>query len=122
MAGTDEPESVSSWWEAALAALLLAPIITPIVFIVSLPALLYKAWVITKLWKWFVVPVFNLSPLPFGYACGLLLIFYLARSGDPQKREYSSREEEILSAFIGPIIGPTLSLAAGWFVKVMLCP
>ena len=120
-AGDPEPIDEPSWWGATLGVLLITPIIAPLIFIITLPALLYKAWVITILWQWFVIPVFNLPPLPFGYAGGLLLIFYcLTASGDPPKRKYS--KEEIVLVFIGPIMGPTASLAAGWIVKAILCP
>jgi hypothetical protein len=124
-AGAGDPEPVESLssWQMVLGVLLGAPIIMPIVFVVTLPALLYKAWVITTLWKWFVTPVFSLPPLPFGYACGLLLIFYcLTASEVPPKKRSEYSKEQVVFAFIGPIIGPTCSLAAGWIVKTILVP
>jgi hypothetical protein len=88
-AGAGDPQPVESLssWQIVLGVLLGAPIIMPIVFVVTLPALLYKAWVITTLWKWFVTPVFNLPPLPFGYTCGLLLIFYCLTASEGSSKE-----------------------------------
>ena len=107
---SDEEEKLL-WWQIVLGALLSAPIIAPIVFLVGLPYLLYKAWVITILWKWFVMPVFSVPPLSLGYACGLLLIFYFltaSASGMRPKAKYS--KEEAVSEAVWSFIWRTPTL------------
>lgn len=117
---SDEEEKLL-WWQIVLGALLSAPIVSPIVFLVGLPYLLYKAWVITILWKWFVMPVFSLPPLSLGYAAGLLLMFYFltaSASGMRPKAKYS--KEEAVSEMVWSFIGPTASLAAGWVLSLFV--
>jgi hypothetical protein len=119
-AGDPEPVESPSSWQIVLDTILGVPLIMPIVFVVTLPLLFYKAWVITILWKWFVMPVFSLPPLPFGYACGLLLMFYcLTVSGVPPKYPKEEARVRAVVEFIGSIIGSTGSLAAGWIVKAI---
>lgn len=52
------------------------------------PSILYKGWALTKLWKWFVVPIFNVEPLSIASAWGLVLITsFLPPMGDTSKTD-----------------------------------
>jgi cytochrome bd-type quinol oxidase subunit 1 len=118
---SDEEEKLP-WWQILLGALLSAPIVMPIVFVVApaLPAL--QGLGDYHLMEMVCHARVQLAPLPFGYGCGLLLIFYcLTASGIRPKGKYT--KEEAVSEFVWwSIIGPTASLAAGWIVKAILLP
>jgi hypothetical protein len=110
--------------------LVIAPITFIATFLLSLPFVLYQAWVFVILWKWFVIPVFSVPPLQFGYSYGLLLIVWFLVPSSRTKTEYSNRNATddrekpalITELVLVGLIGPTCSLAAGWVVKALLCP
>ena len=122
---TDDPPK----WATVAATIVGLPIISaalsPVIFILTFPLLLYKAWVVVILWGWFVVPVFHLPPLELGYACGLLLIWHLlnATEQDPRKKkeEPGLSVAEFIALILLGFIGPTCSLGFGWLVKAVLC-
>ena len=112
---SEEPAGLLS---TIIGTVLITPIMTIVVLVVVLPLALYQAWVLTILWGWFVIPVFNVAPLQFGYAYGLLLILYLLNPPVPKKRK---NEFSLGEAYGVGIVGPTCSLAVGWLVKTFLC-
>jgi hypothetical protein len=116
---TAKDEENLGWWQselASLVALVLSPIWFVATFLLSLPFVLYQAWVFVILWEWFVVPVFRLPPLQFGYAYGLLLIVWFLTPPGSQKRT----EHPMTELLVAGIMGPTCSLAVGWIVKTFL--
>jgi len=77
-----------------------------ILFIV--PLILLKAWVLTWLWKWYVIPVFGLPPLRLVFAFGLSLTAnYLLPNGPSEKLKGPA----LLAQWI---ISPLVALALGW--------
>lgn len=40
---------------------------------------LLEAWVVTKVWLWFLAPHFHVQPLPVAAACGLVILVSIAR-------------------------------------------
>jgi hypothetical protein len=72
---------------AWLMYVVMATFTAPIIFVLAVPFMLYRAWALTILWGWFVVPVFNLPPLSLGHACGLILILFFLTSFDGLNRD-----------------------------------
>lgn len=87
---------------------------TPLVMIVGIPLLLYRAWVFAALWLWFAVPAFSVKPLPFSLACGLLVLFSFLKSTDDIKREYKNSYGYQLAE---AVFSPTIGLAFGFGIK-----
>jgi hypothetical protein len=91
--------------------------------IVWLPLLLvanniYHGFVLTKLWLWFIVPVFNLPVLSLPAAIGLsLIVSFLAKESNSKKGEAESLREFILQMTVRAMLIPTFALIIGWIVR-----
>ena len=74
----------------------------------GLPASVLRAWVLTKLWAWFVVPASNYGPITIASAFGALLVLSLFR-------EAKTDDKTLLSDKIGiSVIGSLMILSFGW--------
>jgi hypothetical protein len=78
----------------------------------------FRGWILTLLWAWFVVPQFHLSQLTIPIAIGLALILgYLTQPNigtkEPEKTSWAAT---FLASFIGPII----TLGVGWIVHLFV--
>ena len=51
-----------------------------IVMLVSIPVGILRAWVLLSMWRWFVVPTFDLPDLTLGIAYALLLIVAIGKN------------------------------------------
>jgi len=73
--------------------------------------ILFDAFVLTKLWQWFIVSLFNLPLLNLAYAYGIsLLVNYL--------KGYKKEEikEEIWELFLSAIARSGIALLVGYIV------
>ena len=91
--------------------ILLALIITPII----------NGFVFSKLWMWFIVPIFQMHPLRIVEAIGIIfLINFLAI----KKQNKENNEKEFWKNFatnVGfVILMASFSLLSGWIVKMFL--
>lgn len=76
--------------------------------------MLWRAFVGTKLWLWFVVPQFGLAPLPIAIAIGLSILSGLYSRHDwPEKKEDKNANWKILAK---SFLFPALSLLTGYIV------
>jgi hypothetical protein len=99
----------------AVVAMLFWLLITSVALI---PLVLYRAWVVTRLWGWFVVPAFHLPALDMRYALGLLLIVNMFTTDDsPPPSTDGDDWTKALAAYVGPLFGMTVALVVGWIVK-----
>jgi hypothetical protein len=83
-----------------------------------------NGWALSKLWAWFIIPVFAAPALSIPYAIGLsLIVGYLTYQYDARKEEADKKEEVGLIIFRGFCIGafkPLLCLGFGWVVTLFL--
>jgi hypothetical protein len=96
-----------------------AAILSLMLMIAAIPMALLRAFVLTKLWLWYLVPGFGLAPLTLGYAYGLSLIagyltFQFHKSTD--KDDGDRVDSAVQTIFFG-LIYPLLILFAGWVGK-----
>jgi hypothetical protein len=79
---------------------------------------LIRAWALTKLWAWFVVPFFGVKPLTVAMAYGLMLIVTLFMQGiATQKADEKDGKTGAWSILIVSWLGPVITVGAGWVVK-----
>ena len=81
---------------------------------------LANGFVLTKLWGWFIVPVFGLPQLSLPYAIGFAMIIgYLTRHDFKIKDD--SEEKDVKTAWVKVIVSilyPWLALFLGWVVHL----
>ena len=89
-----------------------------------LSALSY-GFVITRMWNWFIMPIFHLPILPFWYAVGLMMFVCLIRPVFPtvpkemlEDKEY--RNKILFSYTFVNLIKPWVTLITGWIVTFFL--
>jgi hypothetical protein len=99
-----------------------------ITFIIAIPvvvgiagaAIIYEAWILTKLWGWFVVPTFNMHQINMAMACGLAAFLSLVSWQDVARPENGEGTFASLKP-IGRLIGTyTASLAVGYIAHLFI--
>lgn len=84
-------------------------------FMVAIPlAVMWKGFVLAKLWGWFVVSKFeSIPPLSIAQAIGLAIVVSMFTG------TYSSKddEDEVWKPYVIAFLGPLISLFVGWIVK-----
>jgi hypothetical protein len=79
---------------------------------------IYHGFVLTKLWSWFVVPVFSAPHLSIPAAIGLCLIVgFMSKDNDSSNHEKKPLWEVIFDATLKAAIVPSLSLLTGYIVS-----
>lgn len=78
-------------------------------FFLVVPVYVLNAWVITKLWGWYVVPAFGLQPLRMIYAFGLSVLAGMFRTG------YYGEDNRAPTLKIAAALSiPVAALLLGW--------
>lgn len=93
-------------------------------FVIATPLFaILNGWVLSVMWGWFVVPLFNLPPLTIPYAIGMSFVISMFKS-----KKYKIDEEDkdkgntylILRATLIDISTPLAALFSGWLVTLFL--
>ena len=79
-------------------------------------AVIFEGFVLSILWKWFVVPVFGAPVLTITYAIGLALIVGML-TAKARKQEHAPELVEVLSQ---GLVTPLVFLVIGWIVKAFV--
>jgi len=80
-----------------------------IIFILILVCVL-RAWVIMKLWNWYIAPVFGIPELTVAYSFGVsLLVFYMV-----YRRARSDENESPLALITSAVMAAGFALLFGW--------
>ena len=89
------------------------------VVVVSVLAYIWHGWVLTILWTWFCVPVFNLPQLSLGPAIGVsLLVGYLTHQQLP--RDDAPWKKQFIHNLSVVIVRPAVALGIGWIIKATI--
>lgn len=84
---------------------------------ISPAAIVWKGYVLTILWAWFIVPIFGLAAITIPQAIGLALIILFVTptpSSSKSKDEFSTR---VALAIFLPFMLPAFVLLIGWIVN-----
>lgn len=78
----------------------------------------FEAWVLSKLWLWYIVPVFNIPvpslPLLFGLS---LVAHVLTHQTTPTSLPKDTSKEERIVFNLGGFLRPLFALIIGYFCK-----
>ena len=87
-------------------------------------SLIWSGFVVTKLWKWFVVPTFDVKELSIPIAIGISLFLFFTTKADlselPTKHDDKTTKEKLMQATINVIFKPTFILLFGWIVSLFI--
>lgn len=75
-----------------------------------------KGWVLTKLWVWFIIPIFHLPVLGIAQAIGISLIMHYLTNENPDRKDDRKWFESVATAVVMPFI----VLLMGWIVTLFL--
>ena len=103
------------------------PVITFVLLVLSLPALIavasiWRGYVLSILWGWFVVPYFALTPLSIPLAIGLSILVSMLishRTGKEVEKEMGPWQSITIGLML-VTLGPAFYLLAGWIVTKFL--
>lgn len=79
-----------------------------------------RAFVLTVLWSWFVVPTFDLRPLAIPAAMGLSLIVGMLSYQETKTYPPDKPTSEVFGEMIGMMFAPLAALAFGAFVHLWM--
>jgi hypothetical protein len=85
--------------------------------LISVPLMLWRAFVITVLWGWFIVPQFAISQLGMINAIGLSLVVSLLTARLSKVDSDDDERNKTLAGQIAVgIVAPAMALLYGWIV------
>lgn len=81
-----------------------------------------SGWVLSILWSWFVIPIFNLPNISISMAIGFSLVVGMLTSHSAISNNNNGKETwEIILQLLGKALGePLLFLIIGWIVKMFV--
>jgi uncharacterized membrane protein len=105
--------------------------------ILSVPFYLFMNGLFASLlWKWYIVPVFNLAPISWLQGMGVLLLVYVIASllrqisSSPSKKEadsersplerFKAARERILLSVVNYFLGPITAFVFGWILHFFI--
>jgi len=79
-------------------------------------SILMNAFVLHKLWAWFMVPL-GIAPIGLAHAWGLAILIGLFTTSKVQKTESKG---EAIGQFIGLMLAPLFALLFGWIAHGLM--
>jgi hypothetical protein len=86
--------------------------------LVAIPlGMIWNAFVVTKLWAWFIVPIFGLAPLALVPAMGVVLVIaYLTHQTPTKSKSGDDITEGFIHALCVVVLKPAIALVVGWII------
>lgn len=92
---------------------ILGAIIIPAMFVVMVPFLLWKCYVLSVLWGWFIVPYFHIPQPPIWALYGLMMVVGMFRDVDTEEKETKTDWKKL---FMSLTVSPAIALGVGWLI------
>jgi len=77
---------------------------------------IYRGFVLTLLWKWFAVPIFNLPSLSLVEAIGVSVLVGFLLGGSRSYNDDNKDGKKLITAFMAPAV----ALLLGWVVHLFM--
>jgi hypothetical protein len=92
-----------------------------VLIVVSILSTLWNGYVLSALWRWFIVPAFSAPALSLGFAIGVALVVnYLTNHTKIDAESDKSWGKLLLDGALLGAIKPALALLFGWIVTLFL--
>lgn len=98
-------------------------IFVPVFLITIVPAILWRSFVITKLWAWFVIPTFGLPELSILVATGLVTLVTSLPKETNQNTQKNTNEDGsnfVVEYITASFITPALALGVGYIITLFM--
>jgi hypothetical protein len=87
------------------------------IIVIIIASTIWKGYVLTVLWKWFVVPAFGLPLINIPTAIGICSIMTFLTMRHKTGQDERDLSERVSEALILSMISPAIFLFGGWIVK-----
>ncbi|MGI6423606.1 MAG: hypothetical protein ACOX0X_03270 [Candidatus Dojkabacteria bacterium] len=78
-------------------------------------------FVLSVLWRWFIIPIFSLPPLSIPQATGIAIIVdFLTYQRHEEKDDNKKLIEKFLGSLVYVIFYPLIILGLGWVIQLFL--
>ena len=84
-----------------------------LLLVLAVPITIYRAYVLTCLWAWFIIPMFDAPRLGVWYAIGILSIASLFQH-NKYKHEENPDQEQVLKDSFGGLVQAVLLVTIIW--------
>ena len=91
--------------------------IVAVVIVTVVPAMLVRAWALTKLWAWFVVPISNLPQIGYAQAIGISMLLGMLTAHYTPHEDKCTEKEKAISYISYAFLYPLLTVCIAWCVK-----
>lgn len=89
-----------------------------VVIITLILSAIWRGYVLTKLWIWFIVSTFGASPLRIAEAIGVaLVVSFLCYQYNSYEDKDASASERLIKGISVALLSPAVVLLVGWIVK-----
>jgi len=90
-------------------------------FIVAIIGVFWSAFVLVRLWGWFISPLFSLPVITMAQAIGLSIVVNFLRGTSASKKiDDKDRVEYLLRAIFVTLLHPFTALVMGWLFWKLL--
>lgn len=94
-------------------------ILIPIALVMLVPVALWRGYVLSVLWGWFIVPTFNAPALSLAMAIGVAIVVGMFTASIPTKKK-DEEDKALSNYFVNGFIAPALSLLFGYIVTLFM--
>lgn len=95
-------------------------IIIPVALVMLVPVALWRGYVLSILWGWFIVPTFGAPALSLVMAIGLAIVVGMFTASIPSKKKDDEDDKALSNYFVNGFITPALSLLFGYIVTLFI--
>jgi len=88
-----------------------------ILFILLIPAMILRGWVLLNMWTWFILPL-GAPEINLAHALGLSTTLYLMNGMEVSTEENS--DEEKIKKFAQGVIILLITLFIGWIIQMFM--
>lgn len=82
---------------------------------------IWRGYILSKLWLWFIVSIFGADPLGIAQSIGLaLVVSFLTHQPNSYEDEKKSANGKLARVAKVALLSPAISLLIGWIVKGFL--
>lgn len=100
--------------EALITLILGILILIPIIALMVIPVALWRGYVLSVLWGWFIVPTFNAPAIGVVTAMGISLVVGMFAYHRSQKTKEGEKDTTVSDYLLNGFVSPAIALGVGY--------